>query len=1014
MSKKVIFDPSNQLLEIGGVRAQISPKAFSVLTYLYEHQQQLVTKDDLLNAIWAKVFVTDAVLKVAVGELRKALNDHPKQPRFIETVHRRGYRFIGEMVLVNKASSNPAIKQQTAIFVGRKNALGTLDVTWAEAQAGNKQLLFVCAEAGVGKSALINSWLDQQFIHSENPSNGLLATAACFDQYGSSEPYLPVLSALGMMLKSPQSSLVKKLLRQFAPSWFLQIPSLVQVEKQSELHQELFGVTNQRMLREFVDFIDALSDKVPVLLCIEDLHWCDAASLDLIVALAQRQNSARFMLLSSFRESALQWENSPLKVVYSQLMMHQQCRSLTLSALDKHAVAEWLQLRLPAALQSDVYTDIFCRYTEGSPLLMSTALDYLQQSGVLAQTSDADDETNNADHARLDASVPSKADAISPEMIEQGISGGLKRLLGLKTAQLSKEDRQLLEVASVSAAEFATESLAAVLQKDVLAIEEACEDTLLHEQWLAPLGSQNWPDGSISERYRFWHQLTRQFFYETLSAARCRHYHLRFAERLLSGYQDKSNQIASELAYHFEAGGNLPQAIAFSQQASAQSAQCFAYREAIIHTDKVIELSEQLEDFDTHLEARKKRCGFLLAGGQLAETITEYQALIQSCQRLEDIPSEIDATLGLGDALFWVDRQGCLEAGERAVALSLQTADAAIQIHAQGKYVHYCSVVNGYQTQYAQAYEAALQLAQSSDDETLQCVHYPRHLYYLIIRSEYPQASALAKTAMQLALDNGDAASYLSCEFFHAWALFYEGKWGEMLSVIQAALALAKKNEHRPWVLHFTLQKSWLLLQLGDYAGSRALCLPIYEQASGMGSGSLYYFSLIILLQLETASGQVVSQDYVTAVTAKLADTPMAIDWVLRFPLQQGLAEFYLQQQQWDQATRAAEELLALAMCSGEQTYWVMAEYFQARCALGRDNKQEAQVHLEQASKILTQHHLPVMEWRLLALQNKLEGSKAAIQTLLEGLTAEPELYVYFEQSAAIQARSHKAVCRDS
>jgi predicted ATPase/DNA-binding winged helix-turn-helix (wHTH) protein len=1024
VTKTVMFDPSNQLLVIEGERAQISPKAFAVLTYLYEHYQQLVTKEALLNAVWPKVFVTDAVLKVAVGELRKVLDDHPKQPTYIETVHRRGYRFIGELTLASQAPAvspsvtAPVISTKTTLLIGRDAALQQLSEAWASAQSGNKQLSFVSAEAGVGKTALVQGWLGQQFLDADNPTPCLLANAACFDQHGSGEPYLPVLNALSSLLKAPQSDAVKQCLRQFAPSWYIQIPSLLTEAEQATLKQELFGVTTQRMLREFVDFIEALSQQMPLLLCIEDLHWCDAASLQLIMALAQRQSAGRYMLLGSFRSSVLQQDSSPLKGIYSQLMLQQQCQTLSLTNLDNEGIAKWLARSLPDALQTDAITDLFCRYTEGNPLLLNAALEHLQLSGLIPVQPDVE-----ADYS-----------SITPAQIEQGISGGLKHLLSLKTANLDKDDRQVLEAASVSAAEFATESLAAVLQRDVLEIEEACEDHLLHEQWLSPVGSQSWPDGSISESYRFWHQLYRQYFYETLSAARCRHYHLRFAERLLSGYQGKVSELASQLAYHFDAGGDFPRALAFSQEASDHAAQCFAYREAITHISKVIELSQKLDDSEAQLAARKQRCAYLLASGQLGETITEYQALIQTSQTLANPAVEIDATLGLADALFWVDRQACLQAGKQAVALSESHGDANAQIHTKGKLAHFSSVVEAYQPAYAKDYEAAFQLAQSSNDAALQCVHYPRHLYYLIIRSQYQEASVLATSAMQVALDNGDAVSYLSCQFFHAWALFYQGKWGEALGIIDASLALAAKNEHGPWVAHFTLQKAWLLLQAADYKGAKQLCLPIYEHAKLMPPSSLYFFSVIILLQIEVmsqsgsqasnasrqrdqidagTSNQDVEADaaseaaseagkYVAELTERLANEPNAIDWVLRFPLHQGLAEYYLQHGQWDEATAAATTLKAQAESSGEQTYAVMGEYFLARIVL-EQNGSDQQGHIANALATLQTSELPVISWRIHALNEDWQQSAKIIRQLLSGLASAPELQTCFEQSPAVQ-----------
>src|SRR5262249_47272611 len=87
-------DPLNACVWREEQAMALPPKAFEVLLYLLRHPGQLVSKDELLKTIWAETYVGDAVLKVAIGEIRKALADDVKTPQFIETVHRRGYRFI--------------------------------------------------------------------------------------------------------------------------------------------------------------------------------------------------------------------------------------------------------------------------------------------------------------------------------------------------------------------------------------------------------------------------------------------------------------------------------------------------------------------------------------------------------------------------------------------------------------------------------------------------------------------------------------------------------------------------------------------------------------------------------------------------------------------------------------------------------------------------------------------------------------------------------------------------------
>ena len=983
MSNTVLFDPANQLLTIAGERVQLSPKAFSVLDYLNQHKHNLVTKEDLLSAVWPNVFVTDAVLKVAVGELRKALNDHPKQPTFIETVHRKGYRFIGEMTLANEPSTNITItsttKTNSSTLFGREKAIHKLDECWSKALNGDTSILFVSGEVGFGKSTLIAYWLNEQ---TKTSSRYLFASVSCFNQHDSSEPYLPILTALSNLLKDPQHLTIKPLLRQYAPSWLLQMPSLLDQQEQEALKKELFGVTKQRMLREFVDFIEATTQNTPLLLCIEDLHWCDNASLDLIMALAKRASLKQFMLLGSVRTSELRQEINSLQYIYKQLQIDNHCETIDLLALKQNEIAQCLQQHLPEALQSEVYFELFYRYTEGNPLMLMTAIEHINQSFDSSGT-----------------------DEIDPKMVEDGISGGLKKLLSLKIANLKKDDRQLLQAASVSTTRFATESIAAVLKRDVLDIEEACEDQLLHEHWLVPGGSENWPDGSISESYRFWHQLYRQYFYDMLSAARRRHYHLSFATRLLSGHEGKLSELAPQLAYHFEAGGDIQRAIEFRQLATQQAAQCFAYTEAIQHITRVIKLTASQPDPETHLEARKQYCGFLLASGKLPETINGFKELIDVSQQAKAHQCEIDATLGLADALFWIDRQACLAAAKKAVSLSEDLADKDLIIHTKGKYAHFRSVIEEYHADYAKDYEAAFQLAKTCDDTALKRVHYPRHLYYLIIKAEYRKANELADTTRILAFETGDAASYLSCGFFHAWALFYEGRWAEMLQVMDDSLELANKNAHTPWVLHFHLQKAWLMLHVFDYEGANALCQPIYQTVSDGPDNGLYFFSSIILMHLKIkAPEQTHLRDYRSEVLARLEANPMAIDWVLRFPLQQVLAEHSLANKQWSTARSAAEALQALGLRSGEKTYKVWAEYYLAQIAIGEQDNQARLTHLKKANEYLVAAELPVVAWRVFDLENDQEKAQEAVNNLSQKMASEALLHDSFLGSREIDA----------
>jgi class 3 adenylate cyclase/DNA-binding winged helix-turn-helix (wHTH) protein/predicted ATPase len=92
------LDPDNACLWCGTQSVALKPKAFDVLHYLVTHPDRLVTKDTLLDAVWPETAISDAVVRIAIGELRRALGDTAQAPRFIATVHRRGYRFLAPVV----------------------------------------------------------------------------------------------------------------------------------------------------------------------------------------------------------------------------------------------------------------------------------------------------------------------------------------------------------------------------------------------------------------------------------------------------------------------------------------------------------------------------------------------------------------------------------------------------------------------------------------------------------------------------------------------------------------------------------------------------------------------------------------------------------------------------------------------------------------------------------------------------------------------------------------------------
>ena len=165
------LDLSNECLWAGSEAIKLRPKVFAVLDYLLGRPGQLVTKDELLEALWPGTFVGDGVLKVVIRQLRDILGDDPKAPRFIETAHRRGYRFIGQIDANTQLPANDLDAKRNEGFkstvqstidsvqpvVGRDSALFRLRDWIEKTLARERHIVFVTGEAGIGKTALVET-----------------------------------------------------------------------------------------------------------------------------------------------------------------------------------------------------------------------------------------------------------------------------------------------------------------------------------------------------------------------------------------------------------------------------------------------------------------------------------------------------------------------------------------------------------------------------------------------------------------------------------------------------------------------------------------------------------------------------------------------------------------------------------------------------------------------------------------------------------------------------------------
>ena len=506
------FDRANQRLEDPSGAIRLNPKAFEVLRVLVERPGQLVLKDQLLDEVWPDTHVADGVLKVCMAKIRRALGDSATAPRFIETVHRRGYRFVGKVTATQMAEA-PAPRgecgearsrsllawpagglpagQAPVGLVGRSGELELLEERLARALRGERQVVFVTGEAGAGKTALV-----EHFVAGIARRQTLAITGSqCLEQFGAAEAYMPVLEAVGRLVR--EDGAARSLLRRYAPTWFAQLPWLIEEEDRERLGRELLGAARERMLREMAEFVEALGAEIPLVLVLEDIHWSDPSTVDLLSLIAVRREPARLLVLATYRPVELILAHHPLRAVSQRLAASRRCGEVALDDLGVEAVAEYLERRFAGSRFPPEVARLLRERTDGNPLFLVTLVDHLLTRGAIV-------EGNG--HWEVGKGLRGELAAV-PESLRLMIEQQLDRL--------GAEDRQLLEGASLAGIEFSAAIAAVGADRGTAEAEEGCERLAHAGPFLRHAGIAAWPDGTVAGCFAFRHSLYR----ETLAAA---------------------------------------------------------------------------------------------------------------------------------------------------------------------------------------------------------------------------------------------------------------------------------------------------------------------------------------------------------------------------------------------------------------------------------------------------------------------------------------------------------------
>jgi predicted ATPase len=554
-------------------------------------------------------------------------------------------------------------------LVGRRQERAALRTAFEEAAGGRGLLLCVTGEPGLGKTTLVECFLEDLVASGRAWS---LARGRCSERLAGAEAYLPFLEALESLLQGERGASVAQAMRLLAPTWYVQLAPLAADDPSlARVLAEAREASQERRKRELGVFLHELSRQRPLVVFLDDIHWADPSSVDLLAYLGSRCSGWRLLLVLTYRPSDLLGTEHPFGPVKLELQGRGVCREVALPFLSRDDVDRYLALTFAGHQFPDELAAVLHARTEGNPLFMVDLLRYLRDGGVIVQ-----------DHGRWALA------RVLPDL-QRELPESVRGMIRRKVDQLGAADRHLLMAASVQGPEFDSAVVARLLGREAADVEERLDVLGRVHGLVRPVREQAFPDGTPTVRYGFVHVLYQNALYAALQPTRKAEWSAAAARALLDHYGEKSTGLAAELATLFEAGRDRERAIDHYLLAAQNAARIFAHHEAVTLARRGLAVLQALPE--TPERARRELPLQVTLGVQLqvaqgyavpeAEHI--YARACTLCEQLREAPALFRVLWGLW--MFYLVRPDLAKSQElagRLFTLAQKAQDPALLLQA--------------------------------------------------------------------------------------------------------------------------------------------------------------------------------------------------------------------------------------------------------------------------------------------------------------------------------------------
>ena len=717
-------------------------------------------------------------------------------------------------------------------FVGRRHELDRATAALARAREGHPAVLLVGGEAGVGKTRFVQ----EVAIHARHSGVRVLE-GGCVQLGEDGLPFGAIIEALRGLTRTLSPAEMDGLVRSGRTELARLMPDLAGEGERTPVSGEFDSSTQGRLFEHLLRLLERLADRAPVLVVIEDMHWADRSTLELLDFLVRNLRDGAITILATYRSDELH-RRHPLLPVLAELERLSRTERLRLERFDRSELADQMEGILGQRPEPELVEQIAVR------------------------------SAGNAFYAE--------------ELLAGGASTGhlpstLREVLLARVTAVSEPTQELMRIASAGGARISPALLAMATGMHAQALTAGLREAVAR-QILVP------QEGGPEDRYAFRHALVQEAVYGDLLPGERAGLHAAFARALADQTQPEGDASrAAELAYHWQAAHDLPRAFDAWMAAGLAAESIYAFAEAEAHYGRALELWDQVPDAVGRArvdriellmraaadaegtaitrsiayirsaialadsEAEPARAGLLYErlGEYASHTLNDAAALLAYREAVRLVPAEPPSAAravvlaGLGRHLFYARLHAesaaiCEEAIWVARAVGAREVESRALIHLSGAQATLGDVETG-----MASLRRARDLALDLGDVHLIGLSLTVTVGGLIMVGRYEEAAAAGFTADAFAREHGLAARFGVVDLaYGAEALILVGRWNE------AAEALAQAQRYYPSLAELAVEEVLLLLEacrgqfdLARRRATRLRTVPTFPMGSRRAPG---------------------------------------------------------------------------------------------------------------------------------------------------------------------------------